>query len=267
MTDKSVTDKKKKPAVKKSKAKPLAAPSFSIATIPQGKLDQALPLPELPDFLMEVENTVGLAVAEGKPEIAFNLVISLTKAGQLVGVGLAKSFWMIRENWGILGEGLDDFESEMFRRFAKASDTIRRYVGVWDMMQEMDEYIPKEQQTALLERPMVELIAISQHIREHGRLTVKQVGKLAAGGDLLETRKMLASISNREVDADVININLKEDGTLEAWRDGEVTTVGFLRIKGKDLTDEVRRKAISRIMHKSGISSDKDIFAEKEEAV
>lgn len=229
------------------------APTVSLALTPSSGLDQPLRVADIKTLLDEIDTTVAYAADHQDSQMAFDLVERFAKMNQMVGLGLAKILWLMQARWQVFGAGLDSFEDEIYRRVGKAPDTVRRYIGAWELMADLNEYVAGDIQETLMARPIADLIAIAQTSREHGRLSVDKIRKLAQAEDSAAVRKLLRKYTGRE-DSEPMTIELEADGTLKAWQgESDPVVVGYLRCKPNDLKDELRAKAVARIKRRLGL--------------
>ena len=228
-------------------------PNKSLALPLSTGLDQPTRLPQLSKVLDAVERNVNEAAKRGNPKLALTMLDHLNGIGRVSAIATAKTLWMMRDQWEEICPDADDFEYFLFHKQGSAPDTVRRYIDAWDTLITL-ETTSSNQFEALTQRPISDLIAISQYRNGHGSLSRSQVGELAAATDSSSVRKLLREFRGESDKNNHIEYVLEKDGSLIAWRDNERENLGFLRVESsEDPPTELRQQALERLIRKSRI--------------
>jgi len=206
-------------------------------------LDQPIPF-ETKDILSQVDIVVNKALEEGDPEIGFNAGATLIKANRLAGIGLAKLAFKMRDRWDEFGI-TDDFSDVASLYWQISKLTIDRYIRVWEMFDSKE--IPDEFEDKLLQRPMKDLVAISNMVAAGYPVPVPMWEVLAEAPNNATVLAEIRDIKGVEPRGNPMIIHLERDGTLRAWKNSEGIYIGYLSLEFD------AQKAVNRIIDKVGI--------------
>jgi len=216
-------------------------------------LDQPTRLPQLSKVLAAVERNVNEAARKHNPKLAMELLDHLNGIGRVSAIATAKTLWMMRDQWELICPDAEDFEYFLFHKQGLAPDTVRRYIDAWDTIYTA-ETTSQNQFDALAQRPIADLIAISQYRNAHGSLSRDQVGELAAATDSSTVRKLLRKFKGLEEQNNHIQIVLEDDGSLVAWQNNKREELGYLRLDtDHDPAPALRQQAIEQLVRKARI--------------
>lgn len=231
-----------------------------LSLVPASGLDQPVQVQNIVERVAQVKSAIEQAADNGNTDAAFNVVGNLSQLQQLAGIGLATALYQMRlraEDLELFGDDenldMDDdvaletaFMATVFAKVGRAPDTIRRYIQVGKMLDELPK-MSDDTKTMIMGRQMQDLIAVSQYQNEHGKLSAKQWKKVADAEDNVAVRKTLREFKGEPENSKDLQIILRPDGTLEAWLDGQIEQIGFIRTRPEDLENTVRNKAVSRL--------------------
>lgn len=223
-----------------------------ISLVSVGGLEQPIRSGPFLDKMIDQVNLhfkVALETKDIRPIL--QLADDLSHASQALGLGLARTFWLLQKHWRELYFGEGDFEDEVYLQFGKDPLTVQRYIGAWNVIENAPDEIADDLKT----RPIQDLIAVSQHENAHGVLAPVQLQEISRQPDTISVRKVLQKIRG-DPENGMLQFVLKKDGTLEAWMGGNVTTVGFIRRDLVDLRDPLRRTAVNSIVSRARIQVD-----------
>ena len=209
-------------------------------------LDQPIPF-NTGDILSQVDVVIDRAVTEKDPEIVFNAGEVLIKANRLAGIGLAKLAFTMNDRWSEF-EINEEFSDAASHYWQLSKLTIDRYVRVWEMFDK--EPIPNGQKDKLLQRPMKDLVAISNMTASGYPVPEPMWEVLAEAPNNATVLSEIRDIKGVEPRGNPLIIHMERDGTLRAWWSGEGKHVGYLNVQDLDSTVQ---KAINRIIDKVGI--------------
>ena len=207
-------------------------------------LDQPIPF-ETGDILSQVDIVVNKALEEGDPEIGFNAGAILIKANRLAGIGLAKLAFKMKERWDEF-EIADPFSDVAFQHWQISKLTLDRYIRVYEMF--YNNEIPAELEERFLQRPMKDLVAISNMVAAGYPVPEPMWEVLAEAPNNATVLAEIRDIKGVEPRGNPLVIHLERDGTLKAWKNGEGIYIGYLALEEEDA-----RNAVNRIIDKVGI--------------
>jgi len=209
-------------------------------------LDQPIPF-NTADILSKVDEVIDRAVTESDPEIVFNAGEVLIKANRLAGIGLAKLAFTMNDRWGEF-EINEEFSDVASHYWQLSKLTIDRYIRVWEMFDK--EQIPDIQKDRLLQRPMKDLVAISNMVASGFPVPEPMWEVLAEAPNNATVLSEIRDIKGVEPRGDSMIIHLERDGTLRSWRAGMGKHIGYLVLNDPDTDVD---KAVNRIIDKVGI--------------
>ena len=209
-------------------------------------LDQPIPF-KAGDILSQVDVVIDRAVSEKDPEIVFNAGGVLLQVNRLAGIGIAKLAFTMKDRWGEF-EINEEFTDVASHYWKLSKLTIDRYIRVWEMFDK--ESIPSTQKDKLLQRPMKDLVAISNMVASGYPIPEPMWEVLAEAPNNATILAEVRDIKGTEPKTGSMIIHMERDGSLRAWRDGMGKHVGYLNLEHQDADVE---KAVNRIIDKVGI--------------
>lgn len=224
--------------------------SLSLALPIGGKLDQPTRAPELPKILDAVELVVKEAETKNKPEIAFQLVAQLDNIGALSGKAQAYTLFLMWRN--LYAEDDDAFAEQMLHKTGKAADTLKKYLRAGEAIAYLRDNVPADIREKMLDRPVGDLIAVGQAMREHGAFSPQQLQAIARQPDNATLRQEISrAVGKPAQNSNILTIRVRRDGTLIAYQGENYEEIGVLKAN-----TEVGLRAIARILSRSGITDD-----------
>lgn len=207
-------------------------------------LDQPIPF-ETQGIFDQVDKVIALAITERDPEIVLNAGAKLLKINRMAGIGLAKLAFRAKDVWVEFGIA-DNFSDVASLYWQISKTTIDRYIRVWEMFEQ--EEIPDQIENRLLQRPMKDLVAISNMVAAGYPIPGPMWEVLAEAPNNATVLAEIRDIKGVEPKITSMIIHMERDGTLKAWKNGEGVHVGYLAIE-----EDAAQKAINRIIDKVGI--------------
>lgn len=224
----------------------------------EGPLDQSMYLTDNNRKAFdEVDKIIGRSITAGDPIIALEYGRELLAQSQVQGLALAKLLYKLRESWSLFeaaGVG-DSLEAMANVHMGRSSQTVTKYIRLWENVF-ANESIPTEIRQALMGRPVKDLLLITALAREG--TDEETFKKIAAASDHNAVRDIVqGERGSRTSGRNAVRIYLEtrfgvdsKPGTLSASQGDTKTIIGTLEI---EQTDELSRKAISRIVQAAGI--------------
>lgn len=242
--------------------------ALTVELLEGGSLEQPIVLPNLTGVFRQVDSIVDYAVENASPDYALKYIGGLFKLRQITDEAAARAITRLSKRWASLGM-TETFIDSAVRETGKQADTIRRYLLVGTMFDDMEAAsMEMDLILALMGRPLQDQIAIAQAQQEHGKFKIKEFRRLAKAATTAEVRSTLRKLTGREaedaeeVPSKMLTIQVKANGNLEAWQNGKHTILGQLLVSPKDLKDPLRAKGISRLARKSQLVLDSGILLE-----
>jgi len=233
--------------------------SMEVLTSP---MDQPIQLPETDRVLQRVDDAINYAITNKDPDAAIDLVVQLTQIQRMSGLARAKALWILSRRWVELGI-VETFLTEIYQRVGLSQDTVRRYIQMWELINDLPERgIDIETIHELMGRPTGDLIAIAHAEHRHGKFTKKKLSYLASAADGSTLRdRIQKAVSGREDEGEKVGgkfIMLRRDGTLEFYRGKKKKAFGFLNLGDAigDDGDEDIRAAIEYLVEQAGIKEE-----------
>jgi hypothetical protein len=223
-----------------------------------GSLDQFVPydLQEAKDEVFDkIEAVMEQALIRG-PEIALQYGLELRKSGQLKGYALAHLLWQLRQNWSAFATD-DDFETGIFKEMGYSTDTVYKYVRLWEDIFANDK-VPDTTKRHLLGLPMNTTNLLVSSIKK-GEVDWEEVENVVDQKDVKEIVDKAKGRAPKE--SDRLVLLLERDGRLRAKKGNSTyTEFGFLR---RDIwsgeadsgtkEDDLRREAVGFCIEKLGV--------------
>lgn len=202
-----------------------------------------------------VDEAVSRALLIGDPKLISDYAMSLRRGSIVRAYALAKLLYKTNQVWAMfrVDGTIEDFAYEAM---GVASDTVKKYVRMWDSIFENPD-ISDETKQLLMGRNIRDTLLLTAAARE-GSLTDEQLRRAASASDSAAVRDIVrgargeATSSSSAVRLEVV---IRDDheyplGTLLVRRNGEMEVFGILYV---DDPNELIQKAISRTIDASGI--------------
>lgn len=138
-----------------------------------------------------------------------------------------------------------EFYGWAFQKLGKDRLYIERRVRVGALLTDLD--VPARIRNDLKRRSMDELIMIASAWADDVRPDVRQWHNLLDAANSSEIGAALRDIQGKPPRSNCLTIYYRDDGELEAWRDGQVAT-GWLRFEGDP---DVAKAAFNRVVRSS----------------
>jgi hypothetical protein len=209
-------------------------------------LDQSLPVDDNL-MLQRVDEIMDESLREKDPYIALNFGKSLIIVSQLSGIGLAKLFYQMKENWDAY-ERKDDFDEIAYDYVGRTKGTVDRYVRVWKMYEQ--NLIPKNLSEEIRQKNIKEQIPIANLLAQGYEPDGEEWQELADAPDHASISAKIREITGAEPRKSAILIFMSENGELSAQQEGETQFVGYLDIND---AGDIAEKAIQRLLKSAGV--------------
>lgn len=218
-------------------------------------LDQPIKLTDEQMQLFEdVDMVIGRAIQIGDPLVAMDYGKGLIRDIQVKGVALAKLLYRLQETWELFTSAGTDGTLEEVAGFylGRSSDTIRKYVRMWESVFENDQ-INDDVKKRLIGRPVGDLLLLTAVAREGYDLT-----DMANAPDRHTLRELIRDARGEATSSkNALSIYLVVDdnranpiGTLYAMHQGIKYEVGFLEVESEQVKVQ---EAIARIVNSARI--------------
>lgn len=210
-------------------------------------LDQSLPVDDN-WILNKVDEIIDESLRQKDPYIALKFGKNLIVASQLSGIGLAKLFYSMKENWDAY-EHEDDFDEIAYDYVGRHKATVDKYVRVWEMYER--GLIPKEFVEEIRQKNIKDQIPIALMTSSQGyEPTTDEWEELADAPDYTSVSAKVREIKGKEPRKSALLIFISDDGNLSAQQEGHVEFVGYLNI---DDAGDIAEKAIQRLLKSAGV--------------
>ena len=215
----------------------------------EGNTDQAVIISnkDIAGMFGEVDSMIERCAIMGSPDGALAWVRELRTKRQIEGVVTAKLLWSIKDQWELYHGINEDFMSYAEINTGYSVQTIRKYVELWDVLQEKLLNSPQYSEdikSSVLSKPMKSLLLLTRAAQDD-EINWQEV---ADASSHYEIREIVGS--NRTSAANRLVIYLMRDGTLSVQYQDERYPLGILRT---DSPVEAVQKAVSRIINSAGI--------------
>ena len=213
-----------------------------------GSLDQSLKTDS--DWIFkQIDKKIQESVEQRSSIIALNICRELKAVGQVAGLGLAKTLYQIKQNWGNYDDVGDNFEDTISDYAGINITTIDRYLKVWTMKE--NGIVPTELEKDIFDRNIKEIIPIANTIDQGYEIDKDEWGELAIAPDLNTVSSICRDIKGQPPRKSALQIVMDRDGTLNAIQAGQVEHVGFLNVQ--EYENAIAQKAIARLVSSGGI--------------
>jgi hypothetical protein len=209
-------------------------------------LDQALSVDVTP-MLEKIDEVVEESIKRGDVYYALDFGVNLIQVAQLSGMGLAKLFYLLRENWDKFEIG-DDFDSVAYSYVGRTKTTVDRYVRVWEMYE--NKIIPPEFEEEIRQKNIKDQIRIASLPAQGYEPTEKQWQEIVDAPDYNSVGVIARKIEGKEPRKSALLIFISPTGELSAQQEGIIEFVGYLAV---DEAGEVAEKAIQRLLKSAGV--------------
>ena len=211
-------------------------------------LDQSLPVDDN-WMLQKVDEIINESLRQKDPYIALDFGKNLIQISQLSGIGLAKLFHGLRENWYIYEIG-DDFDDVAYDHVGRSKATVDRYVRVWEMYEQ--NLIPEDLSDEIRQKNIKDQIPIASLLSQGYEPDEDEWQELADAPDHASVSAKVREIKGKEPRKSALLIFISSDGNLSAQQEGHVEFVGYLNIDDEGL---IADKAIQRLLKSAGVLS------------
>lgn len=209
-------------------------------------LDQSLPV-DYEQTLSKIDEVVQESIEMKDAYYALNFGVKLIQMAQLSGMGLAKLFYLLRENWEIFELG-DSFDNVAYSYVGKSKATVDRYIRVWEMYEE--RIIPKEFEEEIRQKNIKEQIYIATLPAQGYEPSKEDWQDIVDAPDYNSVSAKVREIKGEEPRKSALLIFISETGELSAQQEGEVQFVGYLDVND---AGDIAEKAIQRIIRSVGV--------------
>lgn len=214
-------------------------------------LDQTIQVNALPT-LNWVDTVFQQSVEEQDVNIAFRAANEMLTAFRVQGIGLSKLLYLMKTNWQEYK--LDDsFEYTAFSVIGLSRTTIDRYITVWSMY--ANRTVPPDLQNRIMSQPMKNQIPIAKTLASGYTIDEESWELLAEAPDNSTILSIIRKVKNVPPRKGALGIHITPNGDLYAWVEGVHKTIGWLNLREAE-SDEVIKKAVTRIINNTGILRD-----------
>lgn len=191
-----------------------------------------------------VDDLMQTALDKDDPYIVLVEIKKLLDARELVGKTLAKSLYMLHQQWYIFTlSNQESFNDIINASLNLTPGTVQRYVKLWHHIKELP--------VSLQDKPIRELIPITNALSQGYEFDTDDWDNIEHAGSLNEIQKIVTEdVKGKEPRKSGLRIYLEQDGSLVCWYQEERYAVGYLDIKSKD---EPVERSISRICSATGV--------------
>ena len=183
---------------------------------------------------------IDIAFQEGN---GYEIIHTILLVKKMAGIALAKALWLGNKHWN---NPTEEFRDYAVRDYGIRSETIKRYIDVWDTIL----LAPETLREFLVKKPMQELIPVSTNIA-NGELSPEDIDweKYMLTTGYGEVSTMVRGLTGQE-SPDRIRIYIDmSTGDIHSWRGDQREYVGFLDVRRLD--NEQVKKSVYRIINKS----------------
>lgn len=199
------------------------------------------------DVMASVDGVIADLYKTGNLEKATRVVGVMDKINDVSGKAKAKLLWGI-SNWyketNQAEKRNDTFEDHMETETGNRSVTIKRYVNVWEQIENCA--IPVEVQN----RPIRDLIPVANALSQGFDFSKDAWKKIAQAGNSAGVAEVVRQVKGKAPRKSGIQITIGRDGAITAWKDKNAYAVGYLFVEDEN---EVVKKARQRIIDGAGI--------------
>jgi hypothetical protein len=209
-------------------------------------LDQSLEVDTMP-MLEKIDEIVQESIERGDVYIALDFGKNLIQVAQLSGMGLAKLFYLLRENWDKFEIG-DNFNDVAYSYVGRTKATVDRYIRVWEMYE--NKVIPAEFENEIKQKNIKDQIAVAILPAQGYDITEDDWQELVDAPDYTSVAKKVREIKGNEPKKSALLIFMSETGELSAQQEGVTQFVGYLDIND---AGDIAEKAIQRLLKSAGV--------------
>ena len=199
------------------------------------------------DVMTSIDKVISDLYQSGDLTKATRVVGVMDKINDVSGKAKAKLLWGIA-NWyketGQAEKRNDTFEDYMETETGNRSVTVKRYVNVWEQIENC--VIPVEVQ----KRPIRDLIPVANALSQGFDFSKDAWKKIAQAANSSEVAEIVRTVKNKSPRKSGIQITIGRDGAITAWKDKQGYAVGYLFVEDEN---EVVKKARTRIIDGAGI--------------
>lgn len=169
---------------------------------------------------------------------------TLDKIGEVAGKAKARLLFGIHKWWIQYGNG--DFSDYIRTQTRTSTVTADRYITVQTYIESGE--IPED----VAVRPLRELVPIAKTLAHGHTISRKQFDKIVKANSQNEIQDILRNVKNRPPRKSSLQIYWEHDGTLNSWKDGQKTFLGYLDKQVYDNHADAK-KAIDRLLDTAGV--------------
>jgi hypothetical protein len=214
-------------------------------------LDQSLDIDgSEEEILTRVEELINKAIEERDVISALNVPRQIIMVQKVAGLGLAKSIYMIKQNWEVfeLDESFDEYAMDWF---GAHKATITRYERVWrNLHSETSNTIPEDAKDKLRSMNLSSQIVVANIIDQGYDLEEDEWKELSEQPDYHSVSRIAREIKGKEPRSQSLQIWIEEDGTIKCSKGGGIYYVGWLDAMNDN---GIVKQAIERIKKHTGV--------------
>lgn len=169
---------------------------------------------------------------------------TLEKIGEVAGKAKARLLFGIHQWWVENNQG--DFTEYVKTQTPLSPTTVDRYITVQTYLESGE--IPED----VAVRPLRELVPIAKTLAHGHNINRKQFDKIVKANGPREIEDILRGVKNKTPRKSSLQIVWEKDGTLNVWRDGQKTFIGYLDKQAYDNHADAK-KAIDRLLDTAGV--------------
>lgn len=216
-------------------------------------------------FLSQVKEVVDQAIEQKNPSIAFNFALTIRRAAQVQGWGLAMLLYEMKQEWN--GDGAfqsdDKFERIAAERLGYSPSTIERHITTWERVLAKPKMLTddgsvknfrhkKEQRKRILGHALNTAYRMAAASAE-GEMTEDDWERFYTAPNKQAVMELRSEIRGEKTSSVTsLKIMIEDDGGIVARRDGPYEPTGLLYLNRRG-ESEVIDAAIERIIRGSGI--------------
>jgi hypothetical protein len=202
------------------------------------------------EILKRVEELITQAIINKDVIAALNVPKQIIMVQKVAGLGLAKSIYMIKQNWEVfeLDESFDEYAMDWF---GTHKATIVRYERVWRTLHsEQAEDIPEKFKEKLQSLNLSSQVVVANIIEQGYELEEDEWKELSEQPDYHSINRTAREIKGKEPRAQSLQIWIEEDGTIKCSKGGATYYVGWLDAANDNV---IVQQAIERIKKHTGV--------------
>lgn len=197
--------------------------------------------------LQDIDKIFEQSLQERDIYIISKFIKQKTMQIKLAGWSLAKILYLLNTHWEEF-EIQEDFENLIMQEFGISNVTASRYIRAWSLFAE--KKIPEQLQAEIQSRPIKDVIAIANTVKQGYELSKDDWENLAYSPDNKTVLGILRDIKGEEPRSNQLTIVLKRNGDLYAYQNDQSSFLGYFDL---GVLDDIKTKALERIINNTGI--------------